>query len=619
MMKPWSSWFSSTMLVLLLISIFLVYSEDTSSDGVAEVCVADTSKEEQIKKKRDEEYYEMMKECKIFVAPSTITNAGLGIFTSQPIREGDLIGYGDMVIPLPRIASTLPDPFEDYTWNGRVYRGPLNAFAPGLQSLMNSNLALLNVHQKEPATNVFVDSIDATPYHYLEGIADEYIPAGGELFAYYGDHWFEGRQDRFGSEAIPLSDDYPLAEDLTGAFYRKVNGHHEFWHAELWELIKNFPIQSRIIRALPDYQDVSSVAQMGMRSLFQPAAKRDVEDELFRSNGQSRCQDWIRPGPSSVHALGAFATRDLPEGIVVSGSPLLHTSKERWNERGQIWNEFTKQYQKSYSGKENYAMVMNYCWGHVRSSLLLCPYGIGVLYINHASNETISSDTLTSESGSRPIPNVKIQWAPDGQISQNSASLKKTPKELWSSEDTKVTFAIDYVTTRPIKAGEELFIDYGSIWERAYRSHEASGGPDKKRYTAEEWNARLGTDVLLLTEAEQSVRPYPEHLEFKCHPDVMTPHLHFNQKDVWKKADAIQNSLDCQILERQNHPQYPEYITYAVRVFYEHSWRGRAGIPRKYIRFFEKEGVVLSNPKTPFRLEMLLPEYMIPDIWKDLE
>ena len=598
----------------------VAHSCSSGMDGSAEVCVANSSTED-IDKRKDEEYYQLMKKCKIFVAPSTIPNAGLGIFTSVPIKSGELIGYGDMVIPLPRIASTLPDPFEDYTWNGRVYGGPLNAFAPGLQSLMNSNLALLNVHQLKPATNVFADSIDATPYHYLEGIADQFIPAGGELFSFYGDHWFEGRQDRFGHDQMPLSDDYPLAENLTKSFFRSVPGQHEAWHEDLWELIKLFPIQSRILRALPGYQDITRVAESGIRSLFQPEARKDVEAELIQSNGQSRCLDFIRPGPSLVHALGAFATRDLPEGFVISGSPLLHTSKERWNEHGQVWNEFTKSYQKSYSGKENYALLINYCWGHIQSSLLLCPYGIGVSYINHASSETDSnSDTLATDENSnvRPTPNVRIQWAPNGQISHNAESLTKTPEELWSSVDTRVSLAIDYVTTRPIKEGEELFVDYGSVWGNAYESHASNKGPSKKRYTAEEWNNRLGTDVLLLTEAEQSVRPYPEHLEFKCHPDVMTPHLHFNQKDVWKKPGVIRNALDCQILERQTHPQYPEYITYAVRVFYDHTWRGRAGIPREYIRFFEKEGVVLSNPKTPFRLEMQLPDHMVPDIWRDL-
>jgi hypothetical protein len=154
-------------------------------------------------------------QCRLVVAPSTISGAGLGIFTTVPLKPKDLIGYGDNVIPIERIPSSIRNPFEDYSWNGRIYGGPLDAFTPGLQSLMNSNQALLNVHQVKPAVNVFPDSVDATKYHYLETIAEQAVPAGGELFTFYGDHWFQGRE-RF--TKLPLAEDFPVAENLSRVF-----------------------------------------------------------------------------------------------------------------------------------------------------------------------------------------------------------------------------------------------------------------------------------------------------------------------------------------------------------------------------------------------------------------
>ena len=153
--------------------------------------------------------------CRLVVAPSTIPDAGLGIFTTVQLKPNELIGYGDMVIPLPRIPSSLPNPFEDYSWNGRVYRGGWDAFAPGLQSLTNSHLALLNVQQVKPASNVFPDAVDSTPYHYLQTITEHEIPEGGELFTFYGDHWFQSR-DRF--KSLPLAESFSQAENLTRAF-----------------------------------------------------------------------------------------------------------------------------------------------------------------------------------------------------------------------------------------------------------------------------------------------------------------------------------------------------------------------------------------------------------------
>lgn len=41
--------------------------------------------------------------CGLYLAPSTIPNAGLGIFTAKPLEAGDTIGNGDIAIPLPDI------------------------------------------------------------------------------------------------------------------------------------------------------------------------------------------------------------------------------------------------------------------------------------------------------------------------------------------------------------------------------------------------------------------------------------------------------------------------------------------------------------------------------------
>lgn len=38
--------------------------------------------------------------CKLFMAPSTIPNAGIGVFTAVNVEEGENLGYPDLAIPV---------------------------------------------------------------------------------------------------------------------------------------------------------------------------------------------------------------------------------------------------------------------------------------------------------------------------------------------------------------------------------------------------------------------------------------------------------------------------------------------------------------------------------------
>jgi hypothetical protein len=87
--------------------------------------------------------------------------------------------------------------------------------------------------------------------------------------------------------------------------------------------------------------------------------------------------------------------------------------------------------------------------------------------------------------------------------------------------------------------------------------------------------------------------------------------LMFGSTDLWNPGVI---PLDCQVLERRQHESHQGHITYVVRVFYQDTWRGRAGIPRDYIRLIETKGY-----QTPFRHEMQLPDAMVPEKWRDLK
>lgn len=157
-------------------------------------------------------------QCSLYMAPSTIPGAGLGIFTGVERNEGDTVGDGDILIPISDQwyhlqvsefyngyygAAANLDPTTDYVWFGPEMGMQhessnaakfVTAFAPGLDAAINCNLALINVDKDVPVydTAGLHRSRDAgvgafSPYHNCTTHVTAHIPAGGELFKFYGE------------------------------------------------------------------------------------------------------------------------------------------------------------------------------------------------------------------------------------------------------------------------------------------------------------------------------------------------------------------------------------------------------------------------------------------------
>ena len=143
------------------------------------------------------------------IAASTIPNAGLGIFSTVPRRKGESVGNGDKAIPLIDLYwnndQVFFNPLEDYVWHGNVMGMTLesddeedaDAYWPGLDSMINCNLALINVKKAIPkydegglhrTTHPGAGAISYYNNGTTELIRD--IPAGGELFKQYEQSWY---------------------------------------------------------------------------------------------------------------------------------------------------------------------------------------------------------------------------------------------------------------------------------------------------------------------------------------------------------------------------------------------------------------------------------------------
>jgi hypothetical protein len=153
--------------------------------------------------------------CGLYLAPSSIPNAGMGVFTTRPLQRGDLITpVGDVAIPIigkfwhygGKRKSDMFWPVKDYTWNpqkkgmqseGGLEELKVEAYCPGLDALPNCHLALVNMDKtfpqhdygglhrsRDPGAGAF------SPYHNGTSKVTSDVPAGAELFASYGDRWY---------------------------------------------------------------------------------------------------------------------------------------------------------------------------------------------------------------------------------------------------------------------------------------------------------------------------------------------------------------------------------------------------------------------------------------------
>lgn len=386
-------------------------------------------------------------------------------------------------------------------------------------------------------------------------------------------------------------------------------------------------------------------------------------DEL-RKNGM--CLDHIRPGQVqskmvSEHAgRGAFATRHLPEGTSVAPVPLLPL----WNGREAL----------SYHGRDRLKrtqLLLNYCYGHPESSLLLLPYGPVVNLINHggkdrsnvklqwvkpevgvvapADVEEVDGDE-TADSGSSPLHHghrllhqtLPQMFAGTSNVPSNDNSQHKNPTGL----------LLELVATRNIMEGEEILMDYGDAWEQAWEEHMKRFQSDEEdeKYPshshhgyAHYWNEEtefLSTEEELLDASSSSA--LPRNLRTTCfyhfHLDVyekavlekesLMDDLVLKWSDVATNRD-YQNLYPCRIVEREDNQKngnVPNRYTVILQNQESLTLETTERIPENLtVMEVPRQAILISDHiqstdqhlPDAFRHEIHIPNNVFPEIWKD--
>jgi SET domain len=272
-------------------------------------------------------------------------------------------------------------------------------------------------------------------------------------------------------------------------------------------------------------------------------------------------------------------------------------------------------------------LILNYCFGHSKSSLLLCPYGPLTSLINH--NQTQA--------------NVKIRWAPPSKGNHEPTLLEK-PIEFFARDGT-AKLAMELVPLRDIQPGEEIFLDYGAYksslssliryvyisrsvpvlmgegddWEAAWQEHVRTWQPVRE---AQEYVSACelnSSPDRLRTEFEQMERPYVGNVNLLCNIKFFRSidYAYFQLTGQIKVTDYHTAAWHpCEILRFRVVRGKFRYT--AVARVEQNKDEKLSDAPREAFKFVDRPYTADMFLANAFRHAMMIPNEMFPEYWMNL-
>ena len=332
--------------------------------------------------------------------------------------------------------------------------------------------------------------------------------------------------------------------------------------------------------------------------------------------------DWLREhgtcGDHIVAALstlpqaghGAMAARNLPRDTVVAQLPMIHvTNRSRFDMyQLQFVNGSTWVANES-RGVVGQQLLLNYCYGHRESTMLLCPYGPMSNYINH----------------NQDAANVRLRWGRPETGNHMSELLNVSVAEIAKSDSTS-KLAMELVATRDILKGEEILMDYGDEWQTAWEAHLASWQPPTR--IPAKLAAELNNETKLRTTFEElTERHYPATVDLFCDTLVRNPDTQWKEhyaagtlKEHLASKDAAW--WPCEILRYKMDPATGQ-VLYTIHMF---EWNGEQvqnsilveDVPREIFHFVDQPYTSDNLMPLAFRHDIRIPDELFPKAWRNL-
>lgn len=285
--------------------------------------------------------------CNLYLAKSTIHNAGLGMYTTKAIPSQQPVGIPEIVIQLPDLNpnyySSIKVLSYDYLWDGQNTGGQYegrNVYSviPGTGMIANGHLDEYNTIQSSSRGSIVDNGGLYRKTHPAAGSSSSYfnytfvarrdIPAGGEILVQYGFEWFNERIEK---EMIPASSSASSSpsqhqeSNSIGDKMNKDNNNNQYHHGRSLAWLE---------------ENGSCLDNLQMKQSTNPHAGR-----------------------------GAFASRYIPKGAVVAPAPVIQITDRQSMSMFKVKTDPVR----GDVVERSEQLLLNYCFGHVNSSILLYP------------------------------------------------------------------------------------------------------------------------------------------------------------------------------------------------------------------------------------------------------
>eukprot|EP00535_Pseudo-nitzschia_heimii_P006496 CAMPEP_0197175438 /NCGR_PEP_ID=MMETSP1423-20130617/1655_1 /TAXON_ID=476441 /ORGANISM="Pseudo-nitzschia heimii, Strain UNC1101" /LENGTH=673 /DNA_ID=CAMNT_0042624601 /DNA_START=56 /DNA_END=2077 /DNA_ORIENTATION=+ len=593
-----------------------------------------------------------------------------GVYVGKDIEKASPIGFGDLSIQIFNLMANniwmnenteeimddldknnlanLVDWFEQFVWVPNSSGGQFELIEDGSKivtaipgtgvlggynpRMTNADFNHSSAYHRE-AWNEFPEEEHPgrgaySNYFNLELASTEVIPAGREVFIHYGDNWEEETEKE--KETLTRADYDKVDKTIEKMieFFQKHDGKlddsskkkiYDFLRLEVMDAAAGSEKSPQIRNMLPN--DPAGLQQIldngGSFSSKAPGSARTIE--WLQENGM--CMDNIKPGPSTIPyaGRGAFANGAIKKGNLVAPVPLIQISDETildmhemesavLNSEAVEEEDAEPEYMLIRESSEVHGLqlLMNYCWGHPKSSTLFFPVGAIASYINHAP----SKDKV----------NAKMIWS---EHLENRVDLFEEPLPQFVAMGRLV---IEIVATRDIEEGEEVFIDYGEEWQEAWDRHVEEWNKNKEGswpMQALDFNQEHKTKPFRTLDDE----PYPDNVMVKCFLMVKKPsggeiEIDDEGRKIrnWSEADSgktnlVSNNLfDCEI---KSHEETSDGHSYDVLWNSGKSINVVKGVPHRAIVLVDRPEEGDQHIWNSFRHYVNIGD-IYPKAWQDL-
>mmetsp|Transcript_24650 Transcript_24650/g.37363 ORF Transcript_24650/g.37363 Transcript_24650/m.37363 type:complete len:604 (-) Transcript_24650:64-1875(-) len=529
-------------------------------------------------------------ECELYLAPSHLKNAashgfGLGIFAGKHIHQGEILtDLREILIPLydsATLDATHP-PLREYLW-------PAVGCVPELA-----------VHTTDRTKAFwFGGGISSMAPCTSKGFNVE-ISAGGNFAGAPRWNVVEDSDGSVPSREDPHAGSYSYRHGMTYIAARDI--------APGEELVVDCTDDNFDHLSLQNYKRINS----------------------YKADDGHMCLDNVRIGESQVAnaGKGLVAAKSISKDDIVLSSPVVPIH------RRDLFGDGTST-GKTASGINNYQLMLNYALGHEDSDLLLLPYGPFVNYINGSGGSA----------GQKA--NAVLKWHKTGEKEMEAPRrLQFHHHELFSEYAKAVTethgkgLVIDIVALDNIGAGEEIFLDYGEAWTKAYEEHvkRYQAPSDASTYrTADQWfhNKKLNPNPeFLKTVEELKTDPYPNNLQTICYYDSDAKIEKVDEATntsyaVWDDFPSPPHECmrPCNILERYPDPEDEDRMLYTAEMMHfegeEKYWFCNMRPGKHIARDVDYDGILIVDKaythdiflEQAFRHEIGVPDDFFPREW----